>query len=247
LSAPAPPDKGVWNLHIARFRGVPFSIDVGKSPAGVQSAEGVWERRVDVHEYPYVDGANTFDLGMRPVTHRFTVIFFGPAYLDNFRSFLDSAWKIPGVHTLDHPIYGPIQAQALRMEPRAHYAARRALAVDMTFIESGINQPTFDSTAPPDIATATATVNQSSLDSAVAMGRVVQKVIQQAGLVKAAIYIGSTPTFSVWGALSAATAIAGMFASGALSGALSKAINRGSAASSAQNTQLQNRGAPTSP
>ncbi|PKH22294.1 DNA circularization protein [Enterobacterales bacterium CwR94] len=83
-------------LQPASFRGVAFSVD---------SDEGSFGRRVQVHEYPLRDKPWTEDLGR--ATRRFTLTAYlvGQDFMTQ-RDRLIAAIEKPGAATLVHPFYG---------------------------------------------------------------------------------------------------------------------------------------------
>ncbi|HAW0191952.1 TPA: DNA circularization protein, partial [Escherichia coli] len=87
------------NLYDASFRGVPFSVE---------SDEGSFGRRVQVHEYPNRDKPYTEDLGR--ATRRLTINAYlvGDDYAEQ-RDRLITAIETAGPGTLIHPQFGEMQ------------------------------------------------------------------------------------------------------------------------------------------
>ncbi|WP_338317914.1 DNA circularization N-terminal domain-containing protein, partial [Escherichia coli] len=116
------------NLYDASFRGVPFSVE---------SDEGVFGRRVQVHEYPNRDKPYTEDLGR--ATRRLTINAYlvGDDYAEQ-RDRLITAIETAGPGTLIHPQFGEMQGCIDGQVTVSHSGTEgRMCRVSFQFVESG--------------------------------------------------------------------------------------------------------------
>lgn len=116
------------NLYDASFRGVPFSVE---------SDEGSFGRRVQVHEYPNRDKPYTEDLGR--ATRRLTINAYlvGDDYAEQ-RDRLITAIETAGPGTLIHPQFGEMQGCIDGQVTVSHSGTEgRMCRVSFQFVESG--------------------------------------------------------------------------------------------------------------
>lgn len=136
-------------LQKASFRGVPFEVE---------NDEGVFGRRVQVHEYPNRDKPFTEDLGR--ATRRITInaYLIGEDYPEQ-RDRLIAAIETEGAATLVHPFYGEMKGNIDGQVRVIHSNQEgRMCRVSFQFVESG--ELTF-----PTSGAATDIVLQNSSDS----------------------------------------------------------------------------------
>ncbi|UXC35164.1 DNA circularization protein [Cupriavidus gilardii] len=132
-------------LQEASFRGVRFDCrrtqdDVPRDVAG--------------HEYPYVDGEDTEDLGRKARRFAISAVFFGEDYEARLQAFL-KACDERGPAELVHPIYGSIPSvQVLDYQVVHDAEAPDFCTVDLTFKEATPGNPFFVQQLPAQAATA---------------------------------------------------------------------------------------------
>lgn len=115
-------------LQAASFRGVPFEVE---------DEEGVFGRRVQVHEYPKRDKPYTEDLGR--ATRRITInaYLIGDDYPEK-RDRLIAAIETEGAATLVHPWYGEMKGNVDGTVRVTHSKGEgRMCRVSFQFVESG--------------------------------------------------------------------------------------------------------------
>lgn len=115
-------------LQSGSFRGVPFEVE---------DEEGVFGRRVQVHEYPNRDKPYTEDIGR--ATRRITInaYLIGDDYPEK-RDRLIAAIETEGAATLVHPWYGEMKGNVDGTVRVAHSKGEgRMCRVSFQFVESG--------------------------------------------------------------------------------------------------------------
>lgn len=124
-------------LQDASFKGRKFEV---------VSTDDAVSRDVAQYERPYVDGADTEDLGRKAREFQIQAVFYGLFYEDALNTFL-SILEEPGPGELVHPIWGSIP-QAQLMSHRVHHDADMPdhATVDLVFVEHQDSDP-FYSTA----------------------------------------------------------------------------------------------------
>ncbi|EOW6720184.1 DNA circularization protein [Cronobacter dublinensis] len=136
-------------LQSASFRGVPFEVE---------SDEGVFGRRVQVHEYPNRDKPFTEDLGRAARRITINAYLIGDDYPEK-RDRLIAAIETEGAATLVHPYYGEMKGNVDGQVRVTHSNQEgRMCRVSFQFVESG--ELTF-----PTSGTATDASLDSSADS----------------------------------------------------------------------------------
>ena len=127
------------NLQEASFRGVRFDVLSEDSEHG---------HALSTHEYPFVDGANVEQMGLKPRHFRFDVIVFGDDYEKRLQSLLFVFEdREPG--ELIHPVYGSIKDCV----PSSWKPAHKAEEIDqctlhVEFVESRVYTEFFDRKLP---------------------------------------------------------------------------------------------------
>jgi prophage DNA circulation protein len=122
----------------ASFRGVQFEVTATNDDI---------ERAVVSHEYPYVDGASTEDMGRSGRRISMTAVFFGDDYeiqLQQLMAALDEA----GPGELIHPVFGSIQAQFVRTSIPHQAEQPDQTRLTLEFLESALRAPLFDRVLP---------------------------------------------------------------------------------------------------
>jgi prophage DNA circulation protein len=87
------------DLQTASFRNVKFDV-MKITDSGAHA--------IAQHEYPYLDGADIEDMGLKPHSTKMTLVFFGERYEDDLQAFL-KAYLTPGKNELIHPVLGALQ------------------------------------------------------------------------------------------------------------------------------------------
>lgn len=125
-------------LHDASFKGRKFEVISTDDAAG---------RDIAKFERPYVDGAETEDLGRKPREFAMQAVFYGLFYEDALNTFM-SILEEPDPGELVHPIWGSIPAVQLESW-RVHHDAERPdyATVDLVFIEDTTDSDLFYSAA----------------------------------------------------------------------------------------------------
>lgn len=121
----------------ASFRGAPFEVLRTRDHA---------ERAVAVHEYPYRDGGEVEDLGRKARQISLTAVFWGPTHeaaLDRLVAALDQA----GPGELVHPVFGPVQVQAVSWDIPQEAERPDYAEVALEFVAAGVDNPFFGARA----------------------------------------------------------------------------------------------------
>ncbi|WP_241700976.1 DNA circularization protein, partial [Cronobacter sakazakii] len=115
-------------LQSASFRGVPFEVE---------SDEGIFGRRVQVHEYPNRDKPFTEDLGRAARRITINAYLIGDDYPEK-RDRLIAAIETEGAATLVHPYYGEMKGNVDGQVRVTHSNQEgRMCRVSFQFVESG--------------------------------------------------------------------------------------------------------------
>lgn len=104
----------------------------------VESSSDDYSRRIVQYNYPYKDGAELEDLGREPRPSSFRAIFFGNDYLPLLVDFLKEVDK-GETRTLQHPLFGQWEARCVRAVVDHEHSRRNSAAVDLEFLEDGVN------------------------------------------------------------------------------------------------------------
>ncbi|WP_103035234.1 DNA circularization protein [Castellaniella caeni] len=123
-------------LQDASFKGRTFEV--------VSTDDSV-SRDVAQYERPYVDGADTEDLGRKAREFQIQAVFYGLFYEDALNTFL-AVLEEPGAGELVHPIWGSIPAAQL-LSYRVHHDADTPdhATVDLAFVEHQDSDPFYSS------------------------------------------------------------------------------------------------------
>ncbi len=115
-------------LQPATFRGVPFEVE---------SDDGAFGRRTQVHEYPQRDKPYAEDLGRATREISITAFLIGADYLDA-RDKLLEALETAGPGTLVHPWYGELKVSLKEPARVSHSIANGGMCtVQLSFVEAG--------------------------------------------------------------------------------------------------------------
>ncbi|BAO88912.1 DNA circularization protein [Caballeronia cordobensis] len=115
-------------LQPASFRGVPFEVE---------SDDGAFGRRTQVHEYPQRDKPYAEDLGRATREINITAFLIGADYIDA-RDKLLEALETAGPGTLVHPWYGELKVSLKDTARVSHSIAHGGMCtVQLSFVESG--------------------------------------------------------------------------------------------------------------
>jgi prophage DNA circulation protein len=115
-------------LQPATFRGVPFEVE---------SDDGSFGRRTQVHEYPQRDKPYAEDLGRATREINITAFLIGADYLDA-RDKLLEALETAGPGTLVHPWYGELKVSLKDPARVSHSIANGGMCtVQLSFVEAG--------------------------------------------------------------------------------------------------------------
>lgn len=142
----------------ASFKGVKFDC------ARIQDEA---QRDVQRHQYPYVNGEDTEDLGRTAVTSDLTAVFWGDDYEQRYQKFLE-VLEQPGPGELIHPIFGSIPLAQLEAWRVGHDAdTPDACTVDLRFVHSTPSSPLFTRQLPEQKAAASRQLKEDGLASGV--------------------------------------------------------------------------------
>ncbi|PWY53681.1 multidrug DMT transporter permease [Achromobacter sp. RW408] len=142
----------------ASFKGVKFDC------ARIQDEA---QRDVQRHQYPYVNGEDTEDLGRTAVTSELTAVFWGDDYEQRYQKFLE-VLEQPGPGELIHPIFGSIPLAQLEAWRVGHDAdTPDACTVDLRFVHSTPSSPLFTRQLPEQKAAASRQLKEDGLASGV--------------------------------------------------------------------------------
>lgn len=134
------------NLLPASFRGIAFEV---------LSIEDTLRRSVAEHEYAYLEGTDTEDLGGKGRRLTVQAIFWGNDYETRLRDFI-TALDTPGEGELIHPVFGSRRMQLTGARIGHTAEMPDAATLSLEFTESRIGQSFFNATlaaAKPDAAT----------------------------------------------------------------------------------------------
>lgn len=119
---------GVDLLMPASFRGVEFDCLFTSDTLAKDTV---------TYAYPYRDGEEVEDQGLKAVNFRLQAIFWGNRYQTQLKAFLN-ALKTAGTGELVHPVYGSVSdVQFLEAGVFHEVAPVNAVTVDLVFVESG--------------------------------------------------------------------------------------------------------------
>jgi prophage DNA circulation protein len=128
---------GIDLLETASFRGVEFDC---------LSTKDEIEKDIVAYTFPYRDGAEVEDQGMKAMTFRITALFWGNDYQTRLKGFL-TAVKERGAGELVHPMWGSIpKAQLVNVGIEHEVEPLNAATVDLFFIEATTEQALFTET-----------------------------------------------------------------------------------------------------
>ncbi|MGK0740131.1 DNA circularization N-terminal domain-containing protein, partial [Yokenella regensburgei] len=128
---------GVDLLMPASFRGVEFDCLFTRDTLS---------RDTVTYAYPYRDGEDIEDQGLKAVNFRLQALFWGNRYQQQLKAFLN-ALKTAGTGELVHPIYGSIpDVQFLEAGVFHEVEPVNAVTVDLVFVESGEPEALFATT-----------------------------------------------------------------------------------------------------
>lgn len=115
-------------LQPASFRGVPFDVE---------SDDGTFGRRVQIHEYPSRDQPYVEDMGRATREMSFTAFLIGADYMDQ-RDRLLAAIEEAGAGTLIHPWYGERKV-TIKDPARVSHSSRDGgmCTISLSFVEAG--------------------------------------------------------------------------------------------------------------
>lgn len=119
---------GVDLLMPASFRGVEFDCLFTRDTLAKDTV---------TYAYPYRDGEEVEDQGLKAVNFRLQAIFWGNRYQTQLKAFLN-ALKSAGTGELVHPVYGSVpDVQFLEAGVFHEVEPVNAVTVDLVFVESG--------------------------------------------------------------------------------------------------------------
>lgn len=159
-------DPSQWTVQESSFRGVKFHVfklssSIGALANGIASAfsdsgnfrtnwQGSVSRITDTDarrkvkiKYPYRDGQTTDDLGREGATFQFDAMLFGDRYKEGFDA-LRAAFADPTPATLIHAVRGPVRCVFERAEYVYEHTTRKAVTMNLTFIEHNFDISTLD-------------------------------------------------------------------------------------------------------
>lgn len=122
----------------ASFRGVQFEVTATNDDI---------ERSVATHEYPYVDGASTEDMGRNGRRISITAVFYGDDYEIQLQQLM-AALDEPGAGELVHPVFGSMQAQFVRTSIPHQAEQPDQTRLTLEFIQNTLRAPLFDRVLP---------------------------------------------------------------------------------------------------
>lgn len=112
-------------LQHAAFRFVPFKVLAQQTTVG---------RKVAIHDFPFADGVQTEDLGMRGRIYRFTGFVHGPAGPVLEKALLMAA-EAKGPGLLVHPTIGARNVVCLSLSTGVRYDRMRVIELNWEFLE----------------------------------------------------------------------------------------------------------------
>jgi prophage DNA circulation protein len=128
---------GVDLLLPASFRGIGFDCTFTRDTLA---------RDTVTYAYPYRDGAEIEDQGLKATNFRLQALFFGNRYQRELKAFLN-ALKTAGTGELVHPVYGSVpDVQFLEAGIFHDVEPINAVTVELVFVESGQPQALFATT-----------------------------------------------------------------------------------------------------
>ncbi|NIH11271.1 MAG: DNA circulation protein [Serratia symbiotica] len=130
---------GIDTLLPASFRGVEFDCIYTRDTLS---------RDTVAYEYPYRDGAEVEDQGMKAMNFRLSALFWGNRYQTELKAFLKTL-KEAGSGELIHPVYGSIpKVQFLEAGVEHEVEPLNAVTVELVFIEATTEQALFATVYP---------------------------------------------------------------------------------------------------
>jgi len=130
---------GIDTLLPASFRGVEFDCLYTRDTLS---------RDTVAYEYPYRDGAEVEDQGMKAMNFRLSALFWGNSYQTELKAFLKTL-KEAGSGELIHPVYGSIpKVQFLEAGVEHEVEPLNAVTVELVFIEATTEQALFATVYP---------------------------------------------------------------------------------------------------
>ncbi|HGM6761442.1 DNA circularization protein [Serratia ureilytica] len=130
---------GIDTLLPASFRGVEFDCLYTRDTLS---------RDTVAYEYPYRDGAEVEDQGMKAMNFRLSALFWGNRYQTELKAFLKTL-KESGPGELVHPVYGSIpRVQFLEAGVEHEVEPLNAVTVELVFIEATTEQALFATVYP---------------------------------------------------------------------------------------------------
>lgn len=158
-----------WNLQPASFKGVPFMVQDPTDRShrvGVESTRERLRKRVQVYQFPFVDGAVVEDLGRAPLLMQLRAIWWGPGYYKQWRRFNRLALDTVGPGELVHPIHGSIRAQFVEAELDSSHGRRNAIVAELSFLEARRQANAFQGDEVANLAAAIQGADDASSDQA---------------------------------------------------------------------------------
>ncbi|TXE27152.1 DNA circulation protein [Serratia marcescens] len=172
---------GIDTLMPASYRGVTFDCIYTRDTLAKDTV---------VYAYPYRDGAEVDDQGMKAMNFRLTAIFFGNRYQTQLKAFL-KALKTAGPGELVHPVYGPIpRVQFLEAGVEHEVEPLNAVTVELVFIEATTEQALFaDAVQDVDSSGLVATAQKYFGDAVNALKTVQDDIARVSNIVASAEYV----------------------------------------------------------
>jgi prophage DNA circulation protein len=150
---------GIDLLETASFRGVTFDC---------LSTSDTLEKDIVAYTFPYRDGAEVEDQGMKAMTFRITALFWGDDYQTQLKGFLKAA-KESGAGELIHPMWGSIpKAQLVNVGIEHEIEPLNAVTVELNFIEATTEQALFTETYAESLTDTVNSLTDGMLGSAAA-------------------------------------------------------------------------------
>lgn len=137
-------DPALWDIQEGSYNGVLFHVFQSATAyrAGVDRIQDVGGRRKVKYLFPYKDGQTTDDLGRQPTSFDVNILLSGARYLTGLQ-LLEKELNKPTPGDLVHPVLGKIQVVPEEVTRLHESAARRAVALRVTFIEHNFSVGTF--------------------------------------------------------------------------------------------------------
>ncbi len=145
-------DPTQWDILEGSYNGILFHVFQSKSvyQGALSKIQDTGGRRKVKYKFPYKDGQTTDDLGRKPNSFKMNIMIHGNRYMEGFNALLNEFDK-PTPGELVHPIRGSLTAVVEDLEMTHSSEDRKAVVLEVTFIEHNFTIGSFRDFKDPSV------------------------------------------------------------------------------------------------